>query len=388
MKRLLYLFIGLLFFTACDISDQFIIEGNIENGQEKEITLSELLVNGTKEIKTVKIDKDGNFKIKSSTNLPRFYHLSVSKSNFLTLLIEPGEKLKVKTEIKNLSKAQIKGSEGSILVQDINNQLFETKQQLKEINKKAESLKNPTQEELNKLNANYANIVNQQRDSSIAFIVRNLNSLASIVALYQKYDDVNYVLYKNKDIQYVKIVSESLIKKYPESEHVKTLIADKENLMAKYNEVVLNSQVNNIVGEQGRVINLPEIFLPNSKGDSISFTKTKGKYILLSFWAAWNEDCTKRNLVLKDVYKKYHSKGFEIYQVSLDTKIENWEKAIKFDQLPWINVIDQNGRMSYYAKIYNIRKLPTSFLINPSGEIAFVNPSKEQLLSTFKYSLK
>jgi len=388
MKRLQYLFIGLLFLSACDISDQFVITGTIENAEEKNITLSELLVTGTEEIKSVKINKDGSFKIKSSTELPRFYHLSISKSNFLTLLIEPGEKLNITATVKNLSIANIEGSKGSVLVQNINNQLSETKQKLDEIVKTANSLDNSKQEELNQLNAKYAMTVDTQRDSSIAFIIRNMNSLASIVALYQKYDDVNYVLYKNKDIQYVKIVSESLAKKYPESEHVKTLIADKENLLERYNQVVSNSQMNDIVGEHGHVISVPEIYLPNTKGDSISLTKTKGKYILLSFWASWNKDCTKRNLVLKDVYKKYHSKGFEIYQVSLDTKIENWEKAIKFDQLPWINVIDLNGRMSYYAKIYNVRKLPTSFLINPSGEIAFVNPSKEQLLSTFEYSLK
>ncbi|HRW63312.1 MAG TPA: thioredoxin-like domain-containing protein, partial [Bacteroidales bacterium] len=77
-----------------------------------------------------------------------------------------------------------------------------------------------------------------------------------------------------------------------------------------------------------------------------------------------------------------------IYQVSLDTKLENWQRAVKFDQLPWINVIDMDGRTSYYAKIYNVKTLPTSYLINPEGEIVTINPSVEQLNSTFEYALK
>ncbi|MFO7830292.1 MAG: thioredoxin-like domain-containing protein, partial [Bacteroidales bacterium] len=73
---------------------------------------------------------------------------------------------------------------------------------------------------------------------------------------------------------------------------------------------------------------------------------------------------------------------------SLDTKKENWVKAISFDELPWINVIDLDGRMSYYAKLYNVKKIPTSYLINPEGEIISTNPSKRELESTFEYALK
>ena len=109
---------------------------------------------------------------------------------------------------------------------------------------------------------------------------------------------------------------------------------------------------------------------------------------MLNFWASWSQESTKLNVELKDIYKKYHTKGFEIYQVSLDTKKESWTRAINFDQLPWINVIDLNGRTSYFAKIYNVSTLPTSFLINPEGEIVLKNPTKNQLTSTFEYALK
>lgn len=389
MKSLIYFICGLLILSSCNKSSDFVITGTIENGEEKTVTFSELLINGTNDIQSVKLDKKGNFKIKSSTDIPRFYQLSVSKSNFLSLLVGPGEKVKINAHVSDMSKASISGSEGSALVLKLNRQLVETRQKLDSISKYVKSIQGTElfDQQINDLNASYRNIVNAQRDSSISFIIKNLNSLSSIVALYQKYDDKNYVLYKNRDLQYIKIVSEALVKKYPESQHVKALIADKENLFKRYNQLKTNIKLSELANTDN-VLSIPEIYLPNEDGDSISLNAVHGKYVLLNFWATWSQESIQQNIELKEVYQKYHAKGFEIYQVSLDTKIENWTRLIHFDQLPWINVIDINGRTSYYAKIYNVSNLPTSYLINPDGDIFLVNPTKNQLLSTFEYALK
>ena len=388
MKRLFYLILALSFFASCDSSNQFEITGKIEGGNNKDITLSELLVSGTQDIKTVKVNKKGSFTIKAETDIPRFYHLSISEKNFLTLLIGPGEKITINTQASDLSKANIVGSVGSIQVQKLDNQLANTKHKLDSIKNYINSIKDQDQlnKEIDQINKNYAEIVDQQRDSSIAFIIGNLNSLASILALYQKYDDKNYVLYKNKDLQYIKIVSDALEKKYPQSPHVKALIADKENLLKRFKQLQTNKKLSEIA-QESNVYKIPEIYLPDTKGDSISLNQVNAKYLLLNFWASWNQESIQRNIELIDLYKKYHVKGFEIYEVSLDTKKENWTHAINFDQLPWINVIDLNGRTSYYAKLYNVRTLPTSYLINPEGDIISVNPSKKQLESTFQYNL-
>lgn len=389
MKRFLYFILGLLLITSCNRSNKIEVSGVIENGEKKKLTFSELLVSETEEINTVDLDKKGNFKFKTDSDIPKFYQLSVSKSNFLTLLINPGEKVTIHAKVTDLANAKIAGSEEALLVQKINRRMAETKHQLDSIANYIKSIQGTDrfEKEIEDLNATYADLVNAQRDSSIAFIINNLTSLASIVPLYQKYDNENYVLYKNRDIQYIKIVSESLEKKYPESNHVKALMADKENLLKRYNQLKTNAELSRVTKGK-KIFSVPEIFLPDQSGDSISLNEINSKYILVNFWASWSKESISRNIELKSIYKKYHTKGFEIFQVSLDTKEENWTKAIKFDQLPWINVIDLNGRMSYFAKIYNVKTLPTSFLINPDREIVMVNPSKEQLLSTFEYALK
>ena len=314
MKRLLYLICILMILSSCNNSTQLKITGTIENGEEKNLKLSELLITGTEEIKTIKLDKKGNFKFKLSSDIPRFYHLSVSKNNFLTLLLETGETVSITAESSDMSKAKINGSEGSILVQKINNQLVDTKEKLDSITNYLESIKGTDKldQQIDEINKSYAEIVDRQRDSSIAFIVSNLNSLASIVALYQKYDDENYVLYKNRDLQYIKIVSEALEKKHPESQHVKALLADKDNLFKRYNQLKTNIQLSEIAKSK-KVFSMPEIYLPNQSGDSISLNAVSAEYILLNFWASWSQESIQRNIDLLDVYKKYHVKGFEIY---------------------------------------------------------------------------
>ncbi len=95
----------------------------------------------------------------------------------------------------------------------------------------------------------------------------------------------------------------------------------------------------------------------------------KNKFTLLDFWASWCHPCRNEFPSLKEVYKKYHSEGFEIYAVSIDTEEENWIDALKEENVPWINVRVLNGIKSESAKKYAIRGIPTSFLIDKKGTI-------------------
>ena len=113
---------------------------------------------------------------------------------------------------------------------------------------------------------------------------------------------------------------------------------------------------------------LPEIALPDIKGDTIKLLSLKGKYVLLSFWASWDKASVNTNLKLKEVYEKYHRKGFEIYQVSFDKSVNQWNRAIRFDELPWLNVNDSTFPNSITALNYNVNNLPSNYLIDKNME--------------------
>ena len=181
MKRFLYFILTILIISSCNKSNHFEIQGTLKNGSKKSITFSKLLINGTEDIKTITTDKNGNFNFKYSSDIPGFYNLSVSENNFLTLLAEPGEKISITAEASNLTCSDIKGSEGSLLVQKINTQLSKTKSKLDSVLNTAESIKNDADfnQKINEINTAYAKIVDEQRDSSIAFIIMLCVNLSS-----------------------------------------------------------------------------------------------------------------------------------------------------------------------------------------------------------------
>lgn len=119
----------------------------------------------------------------------------------------------------------------------------------------------------------------------------------------------------------------------------------------------------------------PEINLPNPKGDSIALSSFRGKVVLIDFWASWCPPCVKEQPELVKLYKQYKNKtftagnGFEIYGVSLDSKRENWEKAIAKWKISWTQVSDLKFWSSPVARIYNLQEIPANFLIDSNGNI-------------------
>jgi thiol-disulfide isomerase/thioredoxin len=113
--------------------------------------------------------------------------------------------------------------------------------------------------------------------------------------------------------------------------------------------------------------------LNDINGNRIALSSLHGKYVLLSFWSSSLNDCISENLTLKELYKKYKSRGFEIYQVNVDIDINAWKKAVRFDELPWINVREDDPKKPKTAIIYNVRTLPANYLYDRDGNIIGAN---------------
>jgi hypothetical protein len=79
------------------------------------------------------------------------------------------------------------------------------------------------------------------------------------------------------------------------------------------------------------------------------------------------------NLQLKEFYRNYSRKGFEIYQINLDADEEAWKAAVKFDELPWISTREDDPADPVNARLYNVKTLPANYLYNPEGNIIATN---------------
>ena len=126
---------------------------------------------------------------------------------------------------------------------------------------------------------------------------------------------------------------------------------------------------------------LPAVELKDLNGTVRKLSSLKGKYVLLTFWASWNEDCVEQNLLLKEVYQRYYRQNFEIMQVSFDNSQEEWKHAIRFDELPWLSVIDPTFPRSAIAVNFNVQSLPSNYLIDKdNASILAKDISPDQLL--------
>jgi peroxiredoxin len=113
----------------------------------------------------------------------------------------------------------------------------------------------------------------------------------------------------------------------------------------------------------------PLFTLNDTNGKSVSLAGLKGKVVLIDFWASWCEPCRAEGPNLKEQYRLYKDKGFEILSVSLDTDRKDWLKAIADDGLTWYQVSDLKGYRSEVVKSYGIGGIPSFFLIDRNGKI-------------------
>ena len=104
-------------------------------------------------------------------------------------------------------------------------------------------------------------------------------------------------------------------------------------------------------------------------------------YLLIDFWASWCQPCRVTNPTLVGIYNDFSAKGFTILGVSLDDDGLNWREAIKADQLAWNHVSDLQGWQNEAAKLYGVRFIPQSVLLDPNGRIVLKNPNMDELRS-------
>jgi thiol-disulfide isomerase/thioredoxin len=106
----------------------------------------------------------------------------------------------------------------------------------------------------------------------------------------------------------------------------------------------------------------------------------KGKVVLIDFWASWCGPCRKENPNVVKLYKKFKSKGFEIFSVSLDQDPNAWKTAITRDGLIWPNhVSDLMGWQTPLTQIYGFNAIPYTVLLNREGNIVGVSLRGEAL---------
>ncbi len=115
---------------------------------------------------------------------------------------------------------------------------------------------------------------------------------------------------------------------------------------------------------EGREV--PDFTLQDINGKPFALSSLRGKYVILDFWGSWCGWCIKGFPQMKEYYQKYQGK-FEILGIDCSDSDEDWKKAVKEHELPWLHVY--NPEDSAVLGLYGIQGFPTKIIVDPEGKI-------------------
>ncbi len=348
--------------VSCKNRPNTVIEGTFTSAERKYIRLEYLDISKTQILDSVRIKANGSFRFRSYVDQPGLYILRNESGKIINLIVSQGDRIKVSGSYEEFDKGyRVSGSKDSEHIRKLVEKLTETRNRLRELDSAYSGQDGAA---LNEYRIRRYTVIREQRDSSISFIIGHLSSMASIYALYQKLNPDELVLGENRDIQFMKIVADSVAGKYPGSPFVQTFVKDARSSEQKYlNLISLQQKIHYSMD------GLPDIKLKDLSGNSRSLNSLRGKTVLLYFWSVYSDIAKEQNPVFEKIYRKYKSKGFEIYAVSVDSNTDAWSRIVKYDGLSFINVSGPEIPDSEIAHAYNLRSVPANYLLDKEGNI-------------------
>lgn len=106
-------------------------------------------------------------------------------------------------------------------------------------------------------------------------------------------------------------------------------------------------------------------------GGKFVLSAQRGKVVLVDFWATWCPPCVKGIPHLKEFYKEYRGRGFEIIGISLDSDRKLVEDYIKKEGLEWGIVYSGKGWFDDLVKYYSVNLIPSYWLIDRGGVLRY-----------------
>lgn len=180
-----------------------------------------------------------------------------------------------------------------------------------------------------------------------------------------------YLKEHNKSLFSVMLLSEMLSKKEITPAEASKFI---DGLDSKMTNTVFVQDLKTMLGSLKKAdvgSAAPDFSAATPSGENMSLKDAMGKYTIIDFWASWCRPCRMENPNVVKVYNKYHDKGLNIISVSLDKaeQKDKWIKAIQDDKMDWNHVSNLAFWNDPIAKMYNVRAIPATFLLDEDGTI-------------------
>jgi peroxiredoxin len=122
--------------------------------------------------------------------------------------------------------------------------------------------------------------------------------------------------------------------------------------------------------DKGNQLSLPDMYLPDTRGNLVNLADFKGRVLLLNFFATWCPPCREEIPEFIELQNELGPEGLVIVGISMDTAPLEEVEAFRVSQKINYQVLyagEQGDEL--VTKLGSFRGIPTTFLIDREGEI-------------------
>jgi peroxiredoxin len=363
MKRFLYMIIFMAFFVSCKEkpTGNYLIDGKIKNLNDS--TLYIITQRNTSEflhVDTVFCSKEGKFTYEGFSDSLSTVVIYMEKGMvWTTIWVKDKDKITITGDVKYPELILAKGNE-------VNNLLARFKEENEDLLKDSRDLTDrKTNVDLDTLsveinNTQYesklSNINHQLKEKAEDFIEEHPTSVASLVLIQDYLIDSDD---SNKLQEYLSMIH---------GDAVNDPLYEK---LALLDERIQSTAIGSVA---------PDFSLIDIKKDTISLEKYKGKYLLLSFAAAWCEPCGEESNEYVTIRKKFRKDKLGMVTISIDENQSEWKDFTTKNNYSWEQVIDTRGWDSPMVSLYNVTFIPSNFLLDKDNVIIAKNLPIDSLI--------
>lgn len=364
MNKFSTFFIASAVLCSCDDTPKFHVEGFIDNAKDSVLYLEASTLDGTQALDSVRLGKDGKFSFDAPapTDCPEFYALRIS-NKVINFSIDSTETVTFSASYPTMTTDYtVKGSPNSSKIKEINVLRYELEKKIIGFEKNESMYPGDI---LDSINTSVSAFKERMKSD---FIFKEPSSAYAYYAVCQSITDVRgtFMLFNpvsdRSDVKCYATVATGWDYTYPDAKRTEQLC----NMAIKGmdNTATPKKKVIEIDDDKITETGILSVKLPDINSNVKDIKDLKGKVVMLDFTTYAGKGSSERIRILREIYNKYHDKGFEIYQISLDEDIHFWKSSVEY--LPWICVHETDGSAT---KTYGVQALPTYFIINRNNEV-------------------
>ena len=358
-----WLFLSMV--SCTNPASSFRVEGTITEAADSTLTLEAMTLSGVETCGTVKLDAKGHFAFdvarEDSITSPEFYRLRIGQQ-VINFAVDSTETISVMAAFPKMGTGyDIQGNEASRVIKTLSLLNVQLQQQLQQTAARTDLSDLEKMERVEQLVEEYKQTLKTD------YILKDPASAAAYYALFQTVG--NQMLFNpetdRSDVQFFAAVATQWDELYPGS--LRT-----ENLKNIALRGLTNTRQTRPVeiqldGSKVRESGIIDMGFPDINGRERRLSDLKENVVLLDFTAYSLPNSKERIMALRDLYNKYHSRGLEIYQVSVDADEHYWK--VMSEQLPWVCVYCADGLNADILNLYMVQSLPAYYLIARGSEM-------------------